>query len=143
MKPGKGCIKNGFKSIWMVSILILFGMLGFFIFESEIASLDVIIYVDESNLGFEDGSPTNPFNTIQEGVDAASNRDTVYVFNGIYLENIEIINKSINLFREDKGIFISRGSFQIKLIDNPISHHEWYGIQLLVLKLRRKEKHHE
>ena len=59
------------------------------------------IYVDVSNLGFEDGSQEFPFNTIQEGIDAAEFGYVILVEDGIYFENINfngkaIIVKSIN-----------------------------------------------
>ena len=41
-------------------------------------------HVDASNTGFEDGTAAYPFNTIQEGVDAAANLDTVLVHPGVY-----------------------------------------------------------
>ena len=40
---------------------------------------------------------TGDFTTIQTAVDSASNGDTVLVYPGIYVENVEIINKSIVL----------------------------------------------
>ncbi|MCA9312470.1 MAG: hypothetical protein KDA21_14750, partial [Phycisphaerales bacterium] len=42
------------------------------------------IYVDAGALGIEDGSYFNPFNTIQEGINAASAGDEVVLFEGTY-----------------------------------------------------------
>lgn len=108
-KPGKGSMKNRFMSIWFVSTLVLTGILGIFIFESEIVNAAITIYVDDDNLGFEYGTITNPFNTIQEGVDAAGDGDTIFVFNGTYVENVEILNKSLSLIGEDKNTTIIDG----------------------------------
>ena len=53
------------------------------------------IYVDVSNLGFEDGSQEFPFNTIQEGIDAAEFGNVILVEDGIYYENINFNGKAI------------------------------------------------
>jgi len=41
------------------------------------------------------------FDKVQDAVDSASNGDNIYVYNGTYFENVHI-NKSLNLFGEDK-----------------------------------------
>jgi len=64
------------------------------------------IYVDDDNVsGIEDGTLANPFNTIQEGVDAAAAGDTVFVFNGTYHENVWF-DKTIVLQGEDPAITV-------------------------------------
>jgi pectin methylesterase-like acyl-CoA thioesterase len=59
--------------------------------------------------GSEPGNNTK----IQDAIDNASNGDTVFVYSGIYYENIDI-NKSIDVFGQDKETTIIEG----KLNDN-------------------------
>jgi parallel beta-helix repeat protein len=56
------------------------------------------------------GSGPGNYTKIQDAINNASDGDTVYVYNGIYLENI-IIEKSINLFGEDKETTIIFDNF--------------------------------
>ncbi len=49
---------------------------------------------------FGDGSETNPFASIQRGIDVAVDGDTVLVSKGIYLENLDLVQKSIVLASE-------------------------------------------
>jgi parallel beta-helix repeat protein len=47
------------------------------------------------------GSGPGNYSNIQDAIDNASNDDTIFVYNGIYYENI-ILDKSINLIGDDK-----------------------------------------
>ena len=62
-----------------------------------------IIYVDDSNIdGPWDGSIENPYRFIQDGIDHAVGGDTVWVFNGQYVENI-VISVSLELIADASG----------------------------------------
>lgn len=56
------------------------------------------IYVDDD---WEDDPPNHKWNTITEGIADAETGDTVFVYNGTYVENL-IIDVTINLIGEDK-----------------------------------------
>jgi len=80
-----------------------------------------IIYVSATGSDEDgDGSVTNPFETIQKGVDVAIDMDTVYVSNGIYEGGIVISNKAISLIGESReGTKINQpiSSPQISIVD--------------------------
>jgi parallel beta-helix repeat protein len=84
-----------------IGLIICLGVLAAYSPNVGLLSSSVIIYVDDDNTsGIEDGSLAHPYNTIQEGVDAANSGDTVMVFSGTYYENVSI-SKSLNLIGED------------------------------------------
>jgi len=61
------------------------------------------IYVDDDNTqGPWDGTLENPYRTIIDGVDNASEGDTIFVFNGVYSKEYVYVRKSINIIGEDK-----------------------------------------
>ena len=66
------------------------------------APASVTWYVDANAAAGGDGSRLNPFQTIQEGLDAAApgELDTVLVLPGVYLENVDFLNKRVALVSE-------------------------------------------
>jgi len=61
-----------------------------------------MIYVDDDNKdGPWDGSMEHPYQHIQDAVDSATRGDIVFVYNGIYFENI-FINSTIQLLGEKR-----------------------------------------
>ena len=64
------------------------------------ASSQTTWYVDGNNTG-GDGSQGNPFQYIQQGIDAASRGDTVLVMPYTYVENIDFIGKLIAVKSND------------------------------------------
>lgn len=76
------------------------------------------IYVDDDNInGPWDGTLEHPFQFIQDGIDAAINSDTVFVFSGTYNEYI-LIGKSINLIGEDRNSTIITEGGEINYVDH-------------------------
>ena len=75
----------------------------------EITLAGNTIYVDDDAAPGGDGSEEHPFQTITEGINAADNGDTVFVFMGNYKENIEeAINKCI------KEEYPSEGDYYVR-----------------------------
>jgi parallel beta-helix repeat protein/predicted outer membrane repeat protein len=72
--------------------------IGVFFFEHPNCESGNRWYISTSgNDSTGDGTLQNPFRTIQHGINMSAFRDSVIVLNGIYHENIEIVNKSIVL----------------------------------------------
>ena len=92
----------------IIKILIFF-LIWSFVFETGINSyasesqclISNTIYVDDDNVdGPWDGTKAHPYQYIKDGIGAADDGDTVFVKNGVYLEEFEIF-KEINLFGEN------------------------------------------
>lgn len=73
------------------------------------------IYVDDDNIqGPWYGTIKHPYQCIQDGVDAASGGDTVYVYNGTYCVcnelNSIVVNKPLNLIGQNREKTIIKGN---------------------------------
>jgi hypothetical protein len=62
------------------------------------------IYVDDDNTqGPWDGTQEHPYQYIQDGIDAASNGDTIYIYNGVYQPSTNIhVYKELTIMGESK-----------------------------------------
>ena len=67
-----------------------------------------VVYVDDDYNPSTPGWQIDHFDSIQDGVDAVDEGGTVYVYNGMYYENI-LINKTINLNGEDSNTTVIDG----------------------------------
>ncbi len=87
-------------SLCIIGILVTASLFGFIMLKSNIASAGTTWYVG-SGLG-------NDSTTITGGISLASNGDTVFVYAGIYAENV-VVDRSINLTGEDRDSTIIDG----------------------------------
>jgi parallel beta-helix repeat protein len=90
-------------------IIILFLFMNIFPSTSTTVIEKHLLPLTQNNILYVGGNGPNNFTKIQDAIDNASNSDTVYVYNGTYVENL-IVNKSINLIGEDKNKTIIDGS---------------------------------
>jgi len=82
------------------------------------------IYVDARNTGFEDGSKEYPYNTIQEGINAASSGDIIQVRAGTYNESIIIDENGLMIIGEGRENTIINGGdagFVIYVVANNLT----------------------
>jgi len=77
--------------------------------DSLLVTLIDILYVDDDNTsGPWDGTQLNPYQTIQDGVNAISDNGEVYVLNGIYYEEVAV-EHPLNLTGESKDNTVING----------------------------------
>ena len=80
-------------------------------------------YVSPSGSDDNDGSEESPFATIQHGIDASSDGDSVHVSVGYYQENLDMNGKAITLVGdglEETGI-VGDGTAPVILINDPVA----------------------
>jgi len=88
-----------YKTLVLVIIILLIGMS---LNPSAIKIIDKkSIKSIQGNILYVGGTGEGNYSSIQDAIDNASDGDTVFVFNGIYYENVWIEDKSINLIGED------------------------------------------
>ena len=108
------------KIVILTAIVLIFGAGVIPSISADIKEINTIspltmgdIYVDDDFNESTPGWNVTHFNKIQDGIDAAVNYDTVYVYNGTYNENIRIgtliQEKKITLIGEDRDITIILG----------------------------------
>ena len=79
--------------------------------------IEETIYVDDNNTeGPWDGTYEYPYQNICDGVLNAGNWDTIYIFNGLYKENL-IINKPISIIGEDQNNTVIDGAYEEIIIN--------------------------
>ncbi len=82
----------------------------------------ITIYVDDNNtIGPWDGTPAHPYQHIQDAIDNATQGDTIYVYKGIYPEQI-IINKTLTINGEHKNSTIIDGEYAHTIISVNADH---------------------
>lgn len=91
---------NKLISVLMVMFIVTGALFGFFLFESHVVIAQDIIYVG-SGIG-------NDSTTINGGIGLANFGDAVFVYSGIYAENV-LVDKSINLTGQDNKTTIIDG----------------------------------
>lgn len=85
-----------YKKGMVISIICLFIGAG------VVPSIRGDVFSLSSNTLYVGGSGAGNYTTIQSAIDAASGGDTIYVFNGIYYENLNIDKGNLNLIGENK-----------------------------------------
>jgi len=98
-----------FRRVLTIGVLVLLlGSTGSVFFKANV-SVSVLaaggtVYVDDDNVaGPWDGTVSHPYQNITSGLEHASDGDIVYVFGGMYGENV-VVNKSITLKGDSKPV---------------------------------------
>lgn len=94
-------------------LLIIFLILLFGIFNT-LNSIEICT-AKENNFFYVGGIEAGNYTLIQDAIDNSSNNDTIYVYSGIYNENL-VIKKSINLVGLDKNSTVIKGNNSLYII---------------------------
>jgi len=77
-------------------VTVLFFMTIFPAYSDHCRAESKEIYVNQSYFGYSDGTAERPYQEIEEALDVAEDGDTIYIFGGLYQENL-VINKKIKM----------------------------------------------
>ncbi|MGF3554640.1 MAG: PKD domain-containing protein [Thermoplasmatota archaeon] len=95
-------------------VLILNVFINVFIIKKSSGLETRYFYVDNAFYPYRDGSPEHPLASIQEAIDKAKDGDVIYVFGGIYTENL-VINKKLKLWGSvERGDTIINSRFDVR-----------------------------
>jgi len=113
----------------MVSILVIGLLLTTSIASMNAKTCRPYIYVNDDNVsGPWDGTQEHPYQTIADGINAASDDDVIYVLSGTYDEAVNV-DKSIYLFGENRDTTtIEKG---VTIDNSDISHATVSGFTIL------------
>ena len=95
------------KRLHKLSLLVIFSILTFSFF-NIFFNVEICIASDGNTL-YVGGTEIGNYTTIQDAIDNSMDDDTVYVYDGIYYENL-FINKPISLVGIDKNFTIIDGN---------------------------------
>lgn len=105
-----------------VAILILIGLITASFVVAEMKNGLSVENADAAPIGgntlYVGGSGPNNYTKIQDAINAATDGDTIFVYNGTYYENV-VVDKSINLVGEDRitTIIDGGGHDDVVLVD--------------------------
>ena len=85
------------KMSFVVIVFLLAISLFFANFNFHVKAESREMYVRSSYMGYSDGSAEKPYRTIQEAIDLANEGDTIYIFGGLYRENL-VIDKKLRIW---------------------------------------------
>ncbi|ODS41296.1 MAG: hypothetical protein A7315_06705 [Candidatus Altiarchaeales archaeon WOR_SM1_79] len=100
-------MKRKIVAIWM-SLAVILVFIVIIIELASVVEAPTTWYVDDVPGDGGPGDPPEDFTSIQDAINACSDGDTVFVYNGTYYENV-IVNKTINLAGEDQNSTIIDG----------------------------------
>ncbi|MCK4348903.1 MAG: right-handed parallel beta-helix repeat-containing protein, partial [Thermoplasmatales archaeon] len=117
-KENKG--KNREKKRSKVKAVVTIAMVSFFL--ASLVNIEIGFGIksveaspDGGDILYVGGIGPNNYTKIQDAIDDADDGDTVFVFNGIYYENV-VISTSINLIGEDKNTTIIEGEYSNHIV---------------------------
>jgi len=99
------------RSVVFVMNMLLVCLVGNLFLIEESQATGTTIYVDDSNTaGPGNGTENYPYKTIQDGMSAATDGDTIFVFSGTYYEKVDF-TIDVTMTGENKGTtFVDGGS---------------------------------